>query len=249
MKKFLPLIILGVLLAGVAWFVFQDGTPAGDGSETVDGIPTGDPLDVVNGFYSDWLAVRQGTTTDLAATGLLTDERLSETVQEYLANAQGDEQDAVLCQTALPERTVSRIISQTERRAEVQVLARGLETPSPTYAVVEVMAVAGEWQIGSITCQNAESGPATGEFSFDKEGFLLKSVPAPLNSDYWHLVFTENDVPGHTVPLYFDTESTCVAAGGEETVCDESQFSEPSRAQVQGAMTEAGVEVDRVTFQ
>ena len=248
MKKLFPILILIAIAALAVWWLGgKDVVDQDADQEQV--APTTDPVDTVNGYYSDWLNAQKSTTTDPYTAGLATDGRLSEAVQQHIVDQQAAEQDPVLCQMAVPERTGARDISRTDFQAEVQVLSRGLPEQSSVYAHVTLTAVAGDWQISNIACVDAAAEPEIGEYSFDKEGYLLKSVPEPLNSDYWHLVFTENNVPGHTAPLFFDTESVCVAADGGESVCDESQFTEPSRAQVQGSLTEAGVDVARIVFE
>jgi hypothetical protein len=126
-------------------------------------------------------------------------------------------------------------------------LARGLEERSPNVAVVTLGGDTGEWLITDIRCAQGESGPER-EFSFDREGHLLKSVPPPLNPDYWHLVFEENGINGHTAPLFFDESSTCVALDGTEATCNTDNFVDATKALVQGEMTESGVEVKRVTL-
>lgn len=247
MKKILPILILVALIAAVTLWLNGDDSASNGSAEQI--IPEGEAIDVVNAFYGDWLAAQVSTSTDPYTAGLAADPRLSAALQARLVEAQAAEQDPVLCQTTLPERTGARMISQTDFTAEAQVLARGLPERSSIYALVSLAAVDGEWQIADIVCEDAAAAPAVGEFSFDKEGYLLKSVPEPLNSDFWHLVFTEDTVPGHTAPLFFDAESTCVAVDGTETVCNPDVFTEPSRAQVQGAMTEAGVAVARIVFE
>jgi hypothetical protein len=247
MKKFLPLIILVALIAALVWWL--SGGDVAPGAVEQQVAAEGDPIDVVNAFYGDWLDAVQSTSSNPFTAGLTSDARLSAVLQQQLQDRQSDEQDPVLCQNAVPERTGARVISQTDFTAEAQVLARGLPERSSIYALVTLAAVNGEWQIANIVCEDAAAEPEVGEFTFDKSGFLLKSVPEPLNSDYWHLVFTENNVPGHTAPLYFDETSVCIAADGEEAACDESKLQEPDRVRVQGSMTEAGVSVGRLTFE
>jgi len=247
MKKIFPLILLVALIATLALLLRND-TPDASAPTTLL-APEGEPIDVVNEFYSNWLSARKSTSTDTKLDAVVADGPISIELKERILAAQAATQDPVLCQTAVPERTGARIISQTDTSAEAQVLSRGLPERSSLYARVTLAAVNGQWQIVAITCEDAATEPTAGEFTFVKEGYLLKSVPPPLNSDYWHIVFTENDVSGHTAPLFFSETSLCVETDGSEAVCEPNQFIEPARVQVEGTMTEAGVEVARITFQ
>lgn len=249
-KKYIIAIVAIVLLGLAVWFIVGGGLSntytANNGAQA----PTADPLDTVLDFYNEWLSAAQSTTTDPYAAGLATSTVLSADVQGYLASdMSAAELEPVLCQpvAVMPERVGAKLLFKQDFQAQVQVLARGLEQKSPYYAVVTLTAHEGDWQISEIACQDGESAPES-EFSFDKSGYLLKSVPAPLNSEYWHLVFTENNQPGHTVPLFFNASSTCVAADGTESVCDEGALTETTRVSVQGEMTEAGASVLYLRF-
>lgn len=245
MKKllFLGLLILGIGVLAM-WLWPGSGTTPSDERGPA---PTTDPLDPVSRFYNDWLQAVQSTTTDPYAAGLATNQLLSASLQQKLQDNQAATPDPVLCQPELPERVGAKVLYQEDYRAEVQVLGRGYETKSPHFALVHLAAVDGAWQIDRIECRTGESGPER-EFSFIQSGQLLKSVPEPLNSEYWHLVFTENDVAGNAVPLFFSDSSQCVASDGSTEVCDPSQFSEAARATVTGNMTEAGVDVVEIQF-
>jgi hypothetical protein len=215
-------------------------------------IPPDDAFDVATEFYNQWLAETQSTTTNPFDSGLINSTRLSNDVRTLInekraSKAEGD-LDAVLCQASVPERVGGKEIFKSETKAQVMILARGFETKSPYQAIVDLDAIDGNWQITKIECLQSEVAP-TREYQFEHSGYLLKSVVAPLNPEYWHLVYEENGKPGHAVPLFFDAESICVAVGGTETVCDPSQFAEPAKVLLQADMLDTGADVRRVTFE
>jgi len=206
-------------------------------------------LDVVSPFYNDWLDAAKSTSTDPYQAGLATDSRLSESVKSYIATAQADTEstlDPVLCQSSVPPRIGAKLSYELDGKAQYLLLARGVGV-TPEKAVVSLEVVDGAWLITDIECVSGEEGPVR-EFSFEREGFLLKSPQAPLDPNLWYLVFEENGQNGHTAPLYFDAASMCVANDETESVCEPTQFINPSQALVKGEMTESGVEVKRVEF-
>jgi len=250
MKK-THLIILAVVLIGLiaVLFLVNRDKDAGNPDEVTLEV-LGDPMDATTEFYRAWHEAELSTTTDPQTENLINHPRLSEEVRTSLTeslNDEGTEVNPVLCQTVVPPRFGTKLSYILDNEAEVHVLARGLDERSSRTAVVKLNGVNGEWVISSISCAHGESGPER-EFTFEKEGFLLKSVPPPLNPDYWHLVFKENGVDGHTAPLFFNASSTCVMTDGTEQVCDPSTFSEPAKALTQGEMSEIGVDVKRITF-
>ncbi len=251
MKKIIVVVVVVVALGLVATILLtrQAGfsTPT---TEVVNQVPIGDPMDATMEFYGPWLAAELSTSSDPQTENLLAHPRLTSELSTGLTSALEDttlEVNPVLCQTSIPPRIGTKLSYRLDTKAEVHVLARGLEDRSTRIAVVTLTAQNGEWVISDITCSNGETAPER-EFSFDKEGFLLKNVPPPLNADNWHLVFEENGVMGHTAPLFFSPESTCIATDTTSTVCSPDTFTEPSKALVQGEMAEAGVSVQRVTF-
>ena len=87
------------------------------------------------------------------------------------------------------------------------------------------------------------------EFSFEQEGFLIKtSVPKPFNNKNWHLVFTQDGKPGNVVPLIFDAKSQCTNLEGVKAVCKLDQFKEVDKVLVRGGMTERGATVVNLEF-
>lgn len=245
MKK--QFIVLGaVFLVVVISVVLLTRTSDTKQAATESAIPENDPIDVALEFYNDWLAAARSTTTNPYDAGLPNDARLSKTVQDYLVTVnQTDDLDFVMCQTETPTRFVTKAVYTFDREAQILVLARGLPEKSSRQAVVDLVAEDGKWVIAGITCTDGESAPER-EFTFEQDGFLLKSVPPPLNPDFWHLVFTERGTPGHTVPLFFSDESTCVSVSGDESICNPDSLPEAHAAVIKGQMTEAGVNVVRV---
>ncbi len=247
------IIIVALVVLAIAVIVFFNRE--GINSETepeVDGspVPTEEPMDVTIDFYNDWLAARQSTTTNPIAAGFVERPVLSSEVRSYIMDAESTPlpsgQEAVLCQLVTPERIGAKIMYQKELTAQVMVLARGGEK-SPYQAQVDLKAVGGQWQISKIFCSQGEVAPER-EFGFDKEGYLLKSVPPPLDSNYWHLVYEENGVLGHTVPLSFNQDSVCLKTDGAMSVCDPTSFIEPTLVLVQAEMLETGAVVKKLHF-
>lgn len=241
--------LIGIVLIGllIAYFVTNKNTDVATESESI--AITGDPIDAVMEFYDAWHSAELSTSTNPYTENLLTHPRLSEKVRAELTTAlseEGSEVNPVLCQTSLPPRIGSKVSYILDNQSEVHVLARGFEKRSPRMAVIKLIGQNGDWVINNIDCVNGESGPER-EFNFDREGFLLKSVPPPLNPDYWHLVFEENGKNGHTAPLFF-SDSVCTALDGSTATCNPDSFTDATKALVQGEMTEAGVDVKRVTF-
>ena len=244
MKKVLIIALLIIGIGALVWWMQKDG--GGFGSSEPQ-IPEDEALTILFEFYNPWLDAAQSTSTDPYAEGLAEAPMLSDEVRQYIADHREDDIDPVLCQEALPRQIGARPLYEEDLKAQYMLLSRGLPEQSPRYAVATLDAVDGEWRITSIACQFGEEAPER-EFSFMQEGQLLKSVPPPLDSNYWHLVFTQSGVEGHTVPLFFDENSTCINEQGETSVCDESQFQQTARATVKGDMTEAGVEVKEMQF-
>lgn len=207
----------------------------------------GDPINVTLDFYESWLEARTVSPNEAYVRGLLDYEQISPELKEKLKAQEGqlndESTDPVLCQVGLPEGLRTMPVYQQEEAAQMLVMST---TDGQTgQAIVNMVAKNGLWQIVDITCGNAESGPQ-GELSFDKSGFLLKKVPAPLDSNFWHLVYEEAGVLGHAVPLFIDGESVCMNADGSTVACDDNFLKETMPARVQGQMSETGLQVKRV---
>lgn len=247
-KKYLPIALMAlavVVFAGLLWWMNKGGDGFGGEARGMEG----DPLDVALGFVEPWLSARQSADTNPFALGLHNSIILSSEMSAKLADYEGKlgegELDPVLCQTVVPEGLRTLPVFKQESAAKILVMSS--DKTAGGQALVTLSSRNGLWQIDDITCGSAESDPNQGEFTFDKEGQLLKNVPAPLNSQYWHLVFEEGGVFGHTAPLFLDGGSMC-NKDGSDSVCSEGMLQETARVHVQGSMTEAGVQVKRIEF-
>ncbi len=248
MKKYLIPLGIGVLLIATLLTIFLTGKSS-DESSTV--VTLEDPLDVTLDFYGRWHDAALSTTTGPYAANLLSDPLVSPELAASIsaARAEGAETsiDPVLCQPTVPPRIGGKTLFQLDDQAQIMILARGLDERSPYQAVVTLRAVAGNWQFTDISCATGEVAPER-EYDFEQEGFLLKSVPPPLDPTHWHLVFEQGGVMGHTVPLFFTEGSLCIATDGVEAPCLPDTFTEATKAYVQADMTEAGAVVKRLRF-
>lgn len=242
------IIIIGVVVLVIISIAFFLRTAE---KEAIVQSPTTDPLDEVIDFYNAWLAAAKATSTEDVFSTVLASATLSpelrEELQTKLAEATDGSLDPVLCQPEPPERIGGKMVYQLDNSAQIMMLARGGEEKAPNQATVTLGSDNGSWVITDISCATGELPPER-EFSFEQEGFLLKSVPPPLNPEYWHLVFEQQGVMGHTVPLFFAADSVCIDTAGTETLCDTEQFTEATKVLVQAEMTEAGAEVKRLVF-
>lgn len=244
-RNLLILVAIGALLALIIFGFFQSNTTPTD--EPVDSQPDTDPLDDALSFYNQWLDAAQSTTTDPYAAGVLDSTILTDNARSQIESArdQNPALDPVLCRSDVPERVGGKLTYQLDDEAQLIVLGRGGEVASADQAMVTLLVSDGQWKIDNIECLSGESAPER-EFSFDREGFLLKSVPEPYDPDYWHLVFEQDGQMGHLVPLYFDASSTCTALDATESVCSPESFTEATPVEVRGDMTEAGLEVKQL---
>lgn len=231
--------VLVVLLVGVGLFLAKEYIWP-DPQQTV----TGEPVDIVLDFYEPWLTARQ-SDTDPFALKFAENPVLSKEVRKQIkAGRDADKEfDPVLCRASMPLQISGRLINQSEETAKVLIVST--DKGQFEQSVVTLTSLNDGWYISGISCSPGEFG-AEREFSFDREGYLLKSVPPPFDPEYWHLVFVENDQPGHGAPLFFGPESMCTVGGGTPSVCDPTHFVEPAKAHVQGEMTETGVKVKRL---
>lgn len=237
-----------IILIIVGWMLFsgggpQDSTPLAESKISRDATKA-EPVDVVLDFYNAWLEARHSTSTDPYESGLSRDPLLGDELRAKIAQAYGEKVDPVVCHESIPAEVRTKVVLEGEGQGQVLVLpdAEGVDVrPLVTLAVIEDL-----WYITDISCSTGESEPER-EFSFDRDGFLLKqSVPAPFNPQHWHVVFEENGVMGHTAPLFFDAESNCRDANDNEIGCPSDAFGEAKKVTVQGQMSEAGVEVKRL---
>ncbi len=246
------IVISGValLLIALLWFNLFKAEPDMT-TEPVSTVPTEDPLDVTIEFYNMWLDATHSTTTNPKDAGLRENVILSNEVRKYINDTDttplANNLEPVLCQTAIPARIGGKTIYKQDTAAQVQVLARGGETKSPYQALVDLKAVEDKWQISQIVCSSGEVAPVR-EFDFEQEGYLLKSVPPPLDSNFWHLVYEQRGEKGHTVPLFFDDKTICISLNQTESICDPSSFIEPALVFIQADMLESGAVVKKLHF-
>ena len=220
------------------------------GSGGTQEVSTLDAVDTVGEFYTQWLeAVREPSTADPSLETLASSPILSKELRARLEEAEKGSDadiDPVLCQSIIPEDIVIRNISGDED--EVRILVTSKDKKVTNQAVVILKSLNDGWYINDIECSLGEFAPEK-EFSFESEGFLLKgSIPAPYDSKNWHLVFEEDGVAGHVVPLLFGSKSTCTSQSGSKSACSPAQFSEVMKVFVQGQLTELGVDVVKMEF-
>lgn len=205
-----------------------------------------DPADIVSDFYTQWLkAAQEPATANPNRSTLAKSPILSKALRTKIENAQKDlnatTTDPVLCQNTTPQNITIRDVYKNAQEAQLLVTSKDKRVTNE--ALVILKSLKGGWYIDDIQCSAGEVAPQK-EFSFDNQGFLIKSsVPKPFDPKNWHLVFTENGEAGHVVPLFFSSSSQCTAQDGTQSVCNPSQFSETEKVSVQGQMTERGVDV------
>jgi len=189
-------------------------------------VSTDDPLDIVDNLYSKSYQQDRGSYRFLSG----------ELRKELKKNK--EDTTSVLCHT-LPSSIGMRRVYAEGGELQVLVTARGSAT-STEQAVVTLHSLRDGWYLDSIECSPGEFAPPR-EFSFEMNGTLLKNVPEPFNSEYWHLMFDANGELGQYVPLFFDASSTCQSFGGESSACSPDTFNENSNINIKGEMTERGV--------
>ena len=246
MKKIIVIAGIILLIGLIGWVIFGGTNQT---FEVVRDTPEEEPLDVTLDFFSAWLTARNelgdgAFTSDVIASGVLSDAVRA----RIQSTADTGGLDPVLCQPSLPPRVGGRELFVLPEEAQIMVLSRGLSERAERQSIVTLRAINGAWVITDISCATGETAPER-EFTFEREGFLLKSVPPPLNPDFWHLVFEENGVNGHTAPLSFTPDSLCITPDGASSTCDPATFSEPTKVLLKGEMTETGVTVARVEFE
>lgn len=243
MKK-ITIIGVVVVLIGVGIWIFSK-----DSGSPKQQISRLDAIDTVTNFYEDWLeALKQPATADPGLAALVSSPILSQTLSARLVNTPSSSTttDPVLCQTVVPENISTRKVYENADKAEILVMSRDKKVTGQ--AIVTLAKTSDGWHINEIECSLGEIAPVR-EFSFEKEGFLLKgSVPKPYNSKNWHLVFEENGKPGNVVPLFFDSTSECTSLDGSKSPCKPDQFKEATKVFVRGQMSERGVSVKRQEF-
>ncbi len=247
--KIIVLILVLVALGAAAWFLSGVGSAVHTSSSNAAGIE-GDPHDIITDYYQAWLVATKATNTTPYDVGLAEEMYLSDAVRTQIAAAktEGAGIDPVLCQSEVPDQIAVKKVFANDTGYGALVIGRGPEREKMLgQASVTLSGSDGKWMVEKIECLSGESAPER-EYAFEREGYLLKSVPPPLNSDNWHLVFEQNGEKGHTVPLFFDEAAVCIALDGTESTCDEGSFTDAQKALVQASMTEAGAQVQRLTL-
>lgn len=210
---------------------------------------SGEPTDLVLDFYSGWIDRKKVETVDEKTPNPTNSPLLSyqvyEEVKDFDFSADNTEVDPVLCRADLPNGLRSRVVFSTDNKEQILILSADKQTPQQSIITLEKNNDL--WEITDIKCGSGEEGGPMGEFSFENEGSLLKdSLPEGFNTDYWHLVFEQDDMQGHTAALLIDEGSVCVDKEGNESTCDPETFFQTMRVRVQGNISEAGVEVKRI---
>jgi hypothetical protein len=243
MKKIKIIGAVAVLVAivGLVWFFTKSSTQQ---------VSKLDAVDTVGNFYGEWLkAAGQPTTADPSLATLAKSPILSKSLRVKIASAQKDPNtttDPVLCQTVVPEDISMRRVYESPD--EAQILVTSKDKSATGQAIITLSRYNDGWYINDILCSLGEFAPER-EFSFEKEGYLLKgSVPKPYDPKNWHLVFEENGEAGHVVPLFFDSESQCTSLDGNKSVCKPDQFTEATKVFIHGQMAERGADVKQLEF-
>ena len=242
MKKISIIGVVLVLIAGGIWmFNKNSDSDGGQSSATLDAV------DSVSTFYDKWLlALKQPATAELDRATLAKSPILSKEFSDRLLVAMNTAPDPVLCQKVVPENISIRNVYENKDEAQILVMSRYKKVTEQ--AVVTLTKSNDGWHINDIECSLGEIAPKR-EFSFEKQGFLIKkSIPKPYNSNNWHLVFEEDGKLGNVVPLFFDSASECTSLGGSKSVCKPEEFTETVKVFVRGQMSERGVSVKRQEF-
>jgi hypothetical protein len=237
-------LLLGVL--GLVWFSSSNSNKDNPGEvASTQFVIKEVPRDIVLDFYGPWLDAVRSTTTDPYQAGLGEAPILSPAQRTKIAEAKNTSSaiDPVTCQTAAPEKIISKVLYELNDKAQILVIAK--DDNLKGQAVVTLNRLNEGWYIDDISCSAGEVPPER-EFTFEREGFLLKSVVEPLNPEYWHLIYEENGQLGNAAPLFFSEESTCIDVEGNSETCDATKFMETTKAVVKGEMTESGVKVSRL---
>lgn len=241
-NKIIGVVVVLVLIVGLIWFLTKGG-----GEQQVSRL---DAVDTVGTFYGEWLtATKQPKTAEPSIKTLTKSPILSKELRDKIKKVQKDSSntiDPVLCQATIPEDISTRRVYTGEN--EVQILVTSKDKNVTNQALVTVNKLNEGWYINDIACSLGEFAPER-EFSFEKEGFLLKnSIPKPYNPENWHIVFEEDGAQGNVVPLFFDKDSQCTSLDGSKSVCAPAQFTEATKISIRGQMTERGVSVDQLMF-
>ncbi len=243
-KRLILIVVVLLAIGGLIW-----GFSRGGGGSGGQQVSTLDAVDTVGTFYDQWLtAVKEPTTADPNRVTLIKSLLLSKELRDRLAKESTADAspDPVLCQTKTPEKITTSRVFETDGAAQLLVMSR--EKNATEAAIVTLAKLDGGWFIDKIECSKGDIPPQR-EFSFEKEGFLLKgSIPKPFDPTKWHLVFEDSGVKGNVVPLLFDAQSQCTSLDGKKAVCKQAEFKEATKVFVQAQMTERGATVKNLKF-
>lgn len=246
-------VVVLIACAAALYFVMTKGSHSGDDSDSTtrnQGVLYAKPLDIALDFYEEWLRATLSTSTDPYSAGLAARDVLSEGLRARIQEGrdkQGGTIDPILCQSSVPQKIYGRpIFELPNERAEVLIFSK--ENMQAGQAVVTLRARDNGWYIEDIRCSKGEFDDPR-EFTFDQEGQLLKQVPMPYNPQLWHIVYSQNNIPGHLAPLLFNDKSMCASGGSADEPCKTETFAEADRVRVQGEMTENGVQVKHILFE
>lgn len=212
----------------------------------------GEPLDIALDFYEKWSSAKASTSTDPYTEGLAKSTVLSLALSKEITDNEGayktEQKDIIICDASVSQDVKAKEVFSNESKAQILIFPKDKNTRG-IQVIVSLSGEGGYWKITDISCGAGEQDLNQGEFSFDYEGLLLKqSVPAPLDKNMWHLIFTQEDVPGYTTPLIFGDDSLCVLENKTEKVCSDSLLYETKKVRAKGDMTEAGLDVKRLEF-
>lgn len=249
MNTKIKIILIGVVLLVIAiiFIVVRNGN--NDNDATNEG-PTEVPIDVVLEFYDSWLDILRATSTDPYQSELLASVVVSSDVRSAINSAriENPDLDPVTCQTGqTPENFRARIFPTSETETKILIESKVAKETQPMMSFVTLTVVDNKWQITNIECTQGDVAPDV-EFTYDRQGLLLKSVPPPYEAGKWHLVFEQDGQMGYVTPLFFSATTSCVSKEGVTSVCNPDAFTETDRVSVKGGMTELGAEVVRIEF-
>ncbi len=244
MKKIIAAVVVLIIVIAGIWYVASN-------KDKVRTPKTIEPLDVTLGFYNDWLEALS-TSTGKTASDLLATTTVTDTVRNALLGIAGDNinnvKSTIFCGETLPSRVRAKVVYEEASSTAEIILISKYENASSTniLPLVKLTYEAPFWRINDISCSAGDVAPA-GEFDFMQTGQLLRQVPAPYNSNDWHLVYSEGGRQGFVAVLQFTPESRCTM-NGTTTPCDPMSLRETATAQVNGTATETGINVISLTM-